>query len=140
MKRLVTMTVLVILAAGCQQTPSHTLVPRVQPFLNDVPVPTTFTFDPQHSSDLSGEGTEGRFASYYYTGRAYFTDVVTFYKRNMLTERWQLKQEEGTPGQKKLVFEKTVTTAQVTRPTRCQITIIAKGEYATGIQILRIEP
>jgi len=81
MRRTWVVTVLVlVVSAGCQE-PTRTLVPRNDPFLQDVPVPRMFTFDPAHSSDLAGEGIEGRFVNYYYKGRAYFVDVVSFYKR-----------------------------------------------------------
>jgi len=132
-------TVLMLaMTTGCE--PTRTLVPKTEAYLQDVPVPTTFKFDPAHSSDLAGTDAEERFVNYQYTGRAYYTDVVAFYKRNMPIERWELKQELGTAGQKKLVFHKTAGVDATARPPRCIVTIIAGNEMATGIQILRMGP
>lgn len=135
------LTVLLLVAAlcmvGCQQTPTRTLIARVEPFLDDVPVPLNFSFDPAHSSDLSDDSGAAGFKNYYFKGRAWFVDVVEFYKRNMPPERWRLTQELGAVGQKKLVFRKIVTD-DATAAT-CIVTVVAKGEFATGIQILRME-
>ena len=126
-----------MLLAGCQQ-PSRTLVARTEPFLADVPVPLGFTYDPTRSADYATAGTAERFGSYVFTGKKYFVDVVDFYRTEMPPMRWKLAEEVGTGGQKKLVFDKVTYGEAAKSPARCVVTITARGEYATGILIMRI--
>jgi hypothetical protein len=131
------LAVLVLVCTGCQQ-PSRTLVPRTEPFLSDVPVPLGFKYDPAHSVDYSSAGSVERFGSYVFTGKKFFVDVVDFYKEEMPPLGWKLTEDVGSAGQKKLAFEKVQYGDTGKPPARCVVTITAKGEYATGILIMRM--
>ena len=122
---------------GCE--PQRTLVPTDKSYVADVPVPTTFKLDPKYSTDFATQGAQERYNSYYYTGRAYFLDVEKFYKRMMPVDGWQLAQDVGAAGRKTLYFKKTgLDTTGANVPT-CIVTIFARDQYATAIQIVRTE-
>jgi len=128
---------MVLLVWGCE--PERTLVPRMEPLPSDVPVPTTFKFDPADSTDFASQSTKERYSNYHYTGRAYFVDVVDFYKRQMPIDGWQLQQDADTGGRKMLYYKKAGADPTKPETPTCIVTIFASGEIANAIRIFRTE-
>ena len=142
MNRCLTVVGLVAIAfvLGCE--PQRTLVPRIEPLTKDVPVPLDFRFEPAQSTEFSSQTTTERHSSYYYTGWAYFEDVVDFYKRRMPVEGWRLQQDVDTGGRKTLFFKKTGPGTGLeprTEAPTCIVTIFANDQYATAVRIIRTE-
>ncbi|HUW58024.1 MAG TPA: hypothetical protein VMZ92_15395 [Planctomycetota bacterium] len=133
----VVLPVLVAVVGGCE--PQRTLVPADKGLIGDVPVPTTFKFDPEHSSGYTSQDGRERYCNYHYKGRAFFTDVEAFYKRQMPVDGWRLQQDVSAGGRKTLYFRKGGIDPTATNVPTCVVTIFAKDEYATAIQIVRTE-
>ena len=126
-----------LLLVGCAS--ERVMIPRMEPMLPDVPVPTAFKFDPTHSTDFVSTETGQRLNNYSYTGKAVRIDVVDFYQRQMPLDGWKLQQNVGAGGQQRLFFKKTIVPEGLTEAPNCIVTVMGKGENATGIQILRME-
>jgi hypothetical protein len=137
---IVALLVAVVFVFGCE--PQRTLVPRMEPALTDIPVPLDFKLDPAQSTDFASQTSSERYSNYYYTGYAYFEDVVDFYKRRMPVEGWRLQQDVDTGGRKTLFFKKTGAGAgmepKVEVPS-CIVTIFASDQYATAVRVFRTE-
>lgn len=127
----------VFVTVGCE--PQRTLVSRMAPLTSDVPVPSTFKFDPKHSTDFTSQTTNERYNNYHYTGRAYFVDVVGFYKRQMPVDGWVLGQDVGTGGRQTLFFRKRGADPDDTSAPTCIVTIFSRDDMATAIRIQRME-
>ena len=130
--------VAVVLVLGCE--PQRTLVPRIETTLTDVPVPLDFKLDPAQSTEFTSQNPTEHYSNYYYTGWAYFQDVVDFFKRRMPVEGWRLQQEVDTGGRKTLFFKKIgVGGEPKTEVPACIVTIFAGDQYATAVRIFRTE-
>jgi hypothetical protein len=133
----IVLLITVALVFGCE--PQRTLVPRMEPLLTDVPVPFDFKFDPAQSTDFASQTTNEHYSNYYYTGWAYFQDVVDFYKRRMPVEGWRLQQEVDTGGRKTLFFKKTGLGGAKTEVPTCIVTVFASDQYASSVRVIRTE-
>jgi len=95
---------LIVLALGCGPDRDVGPQPAADTRLADIPVPETFKFDAQRSTDRTTGAL--RFVEHVYKGSHPLGDVADFYRREMPVLGWRLVEERFDHGRQRFHFEK----------------------------------